>query len=441
MCMDAALARFSLSFRRRGARERARTFAQRMARSSSSFRRKPESSVSSLARHSRDEARVRAPEHSRSEWPVRASAERRESSGNPVLVLDSSGAPAFARPSAARVTFLARARKVTKRTRPSACRPPRILRCGFGFGFASAPCARLNSSFRRKPESSVFVLYLDLRAKAFARPSAERVTFLARARKVTKRTRPSVCRPPRILRCGSASAACVPRIAHPCAIRGIGAIHRAAPAGIAASAAAMRWGPRAARVVRAEAKQQQEQTPEQKSVSATRFCFFLRRARRAPLSIYRGPHRIAAAAVDQAPAGGRRGTAPTSRGTGTYLPRSPAADADPERRMREGRYALGRVLLVTFLARARKVTRSTEGRAKALALRQRSKAKTLDSGFRRNDEQKDQKPNYTRQSGLRRNDEQEKWIPAFARMASPIKSKNWIPAFAGMTTKERSARS
>jgi hypothetical protein len=109
--------------------------------------------------------------------------------------------------------------------------------------------------------------------------------------------------------------------------------------------------------------------------------------------------------------------------------------------MREGRYALGRVLLVTFLARARKVTRSTEGRAKALALRQRSKAKTLDSGFRRNDEQKDQKPNYTRQSGLRRNDEQEKWIPAFARMASPIKSKNWIPAFAGMTTKERSARS
>ena len=88
-----------------------------------------------------------------------------------------------------------------------------------------------------------FLLLIFFRARAFARPSGARVTFLARARKVTKRTRPSACRPPRILRCGFASAACVPRIAHPCASRGIGAIHRAAPAGIAASAAAMRWGP------------------------------------------------------------------------------------------------------------------------------------------------------------------------------------------------------
>jgi hypothetical protein len=54
--------------------------------------------------------------------------------------------------------------------------------------------------------------------------------------------------------------------------------------------------------------------------------------------------------------------------------------------MRVGRWALGRVLWVTFLARARKVTRAAEGRAKAFALQ------------------------------------------------AKIKSKNWIPAFAGMTS-------
>jgi len=74
-------------------------------------------------------------------------------------------------------------------------------------------CSR--SSFRRKPESSVFAFSLGVRATAFARPSAERVTFSARAEKVTKETRPSAWRPTRILRCGSASAA------------GMSAIHRA----------------------------------------------------------------------------------------------------------------------------------------------------------------------------------------------------------------------
>ena len=73
----------------------------------------------------------------------------------------------------------------------------------------------------------------------------------------------------------------------PCGHRGLGRRHAMGPG-------------RAARVVRAEAKQQQEQTPEQKSVPVTRLCFCLGRARRALLLIFRGTHRLAAAVADQA---------------------------------------------------------------------------------------------------------------------------------------------
>jgi len=53
----------------------------------------------------------------------------------------------------------------------------------------------------------------------------------------------------------SASATCVPLTARPCADSGIGAIHRAAPSGIAAAAAAMQREPGAARILRAKPEQ------------------------------------------------------------------------------------------------------------------------------------------------------------------------------------------
>ena len=57
-----------------------------------------------------------------------------------------------------------------------------------------------------------------------------------------------------------AASACVPPIARPCASGGIGAIHRAAPAGIAAAAAAMQWGPNGSALLRAEAKSEKRKT-------------------------------------------------------------------------------------------------------------------------------------------------------------------------------------
>ena len=70
-----------------------------------------------------------------------------------------------------------------------------------------APC--LCSSFRRKPESSVFDPALrssfESKAKASAPPAEERVTFFACAKKVTKESTPQMARPPGILPCGSAS--------------------------------------------------------------------------------------------------------------------------------------------------------------------------------------------------------------------------------------------
>jgi len=93
-----------------------------------------------------------------------------------------------------------------------------------------------------------------------------------------------------------------------------------------------------------------------------------------------------AAAEAAMPAGSARWIAPIPRlAQGCAIRGTQAADADPQRRMRGGRHALGRVLLVTFLARARKVTRAAEGRAKAFAFKK-------------------------------------------------IKIKNWIPACAGMTS-------
>ena len=77
-------------------------------------------------------------------------------------------------------------------------------------------------------------------------------------RKVTKRNAPQALRFSGFLPEKYATSACVPPIAHPCASGGIGAIHRAAPAGIAAAAAAMQWGPNSSALLRAEAKSESE---------------------------------------------------------------------------------------------------------------------------------------------------------------------------------------
>jgi len=100
---------------------------------------------------------------------------------------------------------------------------------------------------------------------------------------------------------------------------------------------------RAARIVRAEA------TAEPSKLK--RFCFGAQE--RAALAS-RGPHRMAAAADDPAPQGARARCARLRCCTRTYNQRNPAADVDPQRRMRAGRYALGRVLLVTFSCTSKK---------------------------------------------------------------------------------------
>src|SRR5206468_11649132 len=141
-------------------------------------------------------------------------------------------------------------------------------------------------------------------------------------RKVTKRNAPQALHFSGFLPEKYAAPACVPPIAHPCASGGIGAIHRAAPAGIAAAAAAMQWGPNSSALLRAEAKKKSE---KQKVKEEQRYAGCFAWARRMRVAL--GPLHVAAAADDQARQG-RRGTAPIPLGTWTYLQRNPAADAD-----------------------------------------------------------------------------------------------------------------
>ena len=84
---------------------------------------------------------------------------------------------------------------------------------------------------------------------------------------------------------------------------------------------------------------------------------------------FAGPHYIAAAAVGNARRGGAMDRADFAVCTRRCSQRSPAPDADPERRMRAGRNVLGRVLFGDFLLHEQeKVTRSSAGRVGALAL-------------------------------------------------------------------------
>ena len=106
------------------------------------------------------------------------------------------------------------------------------------------------------------------------------------------------------------------------------------------------------------------QDQEQQSARLLRYCFCAQE--RAALA-FPGPHCIAAAAGGNARRGVARDRADSVVWTGMCSQRNPAADADPARRMRDGRNALGRVSLLTFSARAEKVRRSPEGRVEAFA--------------------------------------------------------------------------
>jgi len=98
----------------------------------------------------------------------------------------------------------------------------------------------------------------------------------------------------------------------------------------------------------------------------TKVAVALARTKRAALASP-GPHYIAVAADEKARRVGAMDRADSVACTRTCSQRNPAADADPERRMRAGRNVLGRVSLLTFSARAEKVSRSSAGRVEALA--------------------------------------------------------------------------
>jgi len=91
-------------------------------------------------------------------------------------------------------------------------------------------------------------------------------------------------------------------------------------------------------------------------------------ARRSALPRLSGPHYIAATVAGNARRGGAKDRADFAACIRTCSQRSPAPDADPERRMRAGRNVLGRVLFGDFLLHEQeKVTRSSAGRVEALA--------------------------------------------------------------------------
>ena len=105
-------------------------------------------------------------------------------------------------------------------------------------------------------------------------------------------------------------------------------------------------------------------------------------ARRSALLWLSGPRCIAAAADEKARRVSARDRAHSVACTGTCSQRNPAADANPSRRTREGRNVLGRVSLLTFSARAEKVSRSSAGRVEALVLQKTPAAKKRVSALR-----------------------------------------------------------
>jgi len=110
--------------------------------------------------------------------------------------------------------------------------------------FLHSHCGARGSSFPRKLESSSLLSFVGFSSKAFTRLRRASHFLLLVQEKVTKEKHALGIALFGLLPEKYASAACVPLSAHPCARSGIGAIHRAAPAGIAAAAAAMQKGTR-----------------------------------------------------------------------------------------------------------------------------------------------------------------------------------------------------
>jgi len=110
----------------------------------------------------------------------------------------------------------------------------------------------------------------------------------------------------------------------------------------------------------------EDHKPDQKQQRAALFLCFCAQERAALASP--GPHCIAAVAVGNARRGCARDRADSVVSTRMCCQRNPTADADPKRRMRAGRNALGCISLLTFFVQAKKVSRSSAGRTEALLL-------------------------------------------------------------------------
>jgi len=112
------------------------------------------------------------------------------------------------------------------------------------------------------PVAIQFFVLISSRARASARPADERLTFSARAEKVSKETRPRALRPTRILRAGSTSAAGFRWLHIPVqateSARSIAPPLRAFPT----AAAAMQWGPGEARAAARSCAQKQGHNQE-----------------------------------------------------------------------------------------------------------------------------------------------------------------------------------
>ncbi len=177
---------------------------------------------------------------------------------------------------------------------------------------------------------------------------------LCAQRKVTKRKHTPARRPPGILPSGSAGSVRVPLTARPCADSGMSAIHRAPPSGFSSPDPPPSRGPNSSALLRAKARAKARRV----------FCFCGR------VPPQRGP--CGAARLRRtSPQGGAHDARQFDVGTWMCCRRTPeqpreVGRQDAWRPHRRGVLSLGYL----SLHKQRKVTRSTEGLAKALVNQQ-----------------------------------------------------------------------
>src|SRR5439155_18951413 len=145
---------------------------------------------------------------------------------------------------------------ILRPSRPGSSLPRKALARHSREGGNPAPLLLI---FALAPPLAFLLASREMRSKqSFHSPTASGSLFFA----CTKKSNQKKCTPGialfGLLPEKYAASTCVPPIAHPCASGGIGAIHRAAPAGIAAAAAAMQWGPNSSALLRAEAKSERQ---------------------------------------------------------------------------------------------------------------------------------------------------------------------------------------